>query len=96
MLYFDVIVYPQRVEVNELVGELKKYDVSVNVDGEIWRYRIYNKTGDKKSKTWFGRGTQQAYYHAKNSGCLVEFQRVSRSQYVARRKVHANQLKLFE
>jgi fibronectin type 3 domain-containing protein len=95
MLWFDVIVHPQRVAVIEVASELKKYDVSVNVGGEIWRYRIYNKTNDKRNKTWRDRGMQQAYYHAKNGGDHVTFEQVTRSQYVARRKVHDKQVELF-
>lgn len=95
MLHFDIVVYQQRVVVNELTRELSKYDVSVDVDGDIWRYRIKKATGEKLPRGWRERGFQQAHYHAKNSGEHVVFKQVTRSQYVARRKLHPNQMKLF-
>jgi len=96
MLYFDVVVYPQRVVVRELEGQQKTYHLSAKVDGEIWRYRITKHAPGRMSETWRGRGTQQAYYHAKNSGESVEFQPVSHTRNVARRKINPDQLRLFE
>lgn len=95
MLYFEVIAHPQRVVVKELVHKLKLYHVSANVDGEIWRYQIKKSTGGKMADTWYGRGLQQAFYHAKNSGEHVVFERVYHKKMTRKQKITNRQLGLF-
>lgn len=95
MLYFDVIVYPQRVVVHEFVKALKTYHVSAEVDGDTWRYRIKKHMPEPMPETWYGRGLQQAYYHAKNSGEHVVFQRVYHKKMTRKQKISNRQIGLF-
>lgn len=95
MQQFDVEVYGKYVVVKDRAKGLKMYDVSADVDGELWRYCIHNKTKDKCNKTWRERGLTQAYYHAKNSGSYVTFHPVSHKKRTRTFKHHKRQQMLF-
>lgn len=95
MLYFEVVVYPQRVEVKTVLEPLKSYDVSALVDGEQWLYRIKKSPTGRMALAWRGRGLQTAHYHAKNSGERVTFQEVRYVTKAQKNKIHPDQIKLF-
>lgn len=95
MLYYKVEVFPQRVVINE-VKSLRMYDVKARVDGDDWLYRIVrSKWQPPKDKGWFGRGLNNVYYHAKNSGDHVTFVPVHRVKRQRTIKRHPNQRELF-
>ena len=96
MRQFIVVVHEQRVVVSEQEKPLPMYDVSANVDGDKWRYRIKRKQGAKLHRGWRERGNQQAYYHARNSGHHVTFDEVYHAKRRRQKKIHANQLPLFD
>lgn len=95
MRQFQITVHDQRVVVSEQASTLRMYDVSANVDGEIWRYRVNKRAGVKLPTGWRERGYRQAYYHAKNSGTIVKFNEVHYVKPKRKTKRHEKQLPLF-
>lgn len=96
MRQFDVIVCPKMVTVLELVSPLKRYDVSANIDGEKFLYRITKQALSHMKPGWRERGYVQAHYHAKNAGNQVEFVRVGQPGKSRNKKRHPAQVRLFE
>ncbi len=77
MRYFIVTVHPMRVQVDEIWKDLKTYDCSAVVDGDIWRYKIKRSSGiSKNNRDWRARAYHHIHYHAHNSGAVVHFEPV--------------------
>ncbi len=96
MRQFDVIVHPKMVTVKERDIPMSNYDVSANVDGDKWLYCIKKEPKSKLDKSWRERGYTHAYYHAKNSGNHVQFNRVDAQHNSRPRKRHRLHLRLFD
>ena len=95
MRYFNVIVCKKKVTVIEHAIEPKNHDISANVDGDTWLYKITKVAHHSLKDNWRERGYVQAYYHAKNNGSYVEFNRVDSPVSTRKRKRHPAQLRLF-
>jgi hypothetical protein len=95
MRQFNVIVCKALVTVEELDMPLKKYDISANVDGDEWLYRITKLPMHHLPGGWKERGYSHAFYHAKNNGHHVKFNRVDVVKSSRKRKRHPAQLRLF-
>lgn len=92
MRQFIVTVHPNRVQVDEIVKELKTYDASAIVDGDIWRYKIKKSPNIiKKDRGWRSRAYHHIHYHANNSGFMVRFEHVHRATR-RKRKISDKQL----
>lgn len=92
MRYFTVTVHPKRVQIDEQVEELKTFDCSAVVDGDIWRYKIKKSPNIPKTwRGWRGRAYHHIQYHADNSGAVVRFEPVHHKQR-SRRKISPKQL----
>lgn len=77
MRQFIVTVHPMRIQVDEITEELKTYDCSAIVDGDIWRYKIKKSSGImRKDRGWRSRAYHHIHYHAHNSGTIVRFEPV--------------------
>ncbi len=95
MRQFDVVVCKKKITVMELEKPLKTYHVSANVDGDNWLYRISKLPHHHLPTGWQERGYVQAYYHAKNNGSHVQFNRVDAPGKRPNKKRHTAQLRLF-
>ncbi len=77
MRHFIVTVHPKRVQVDEITKELKSYDSSAVVDGDIWRYKIKKSPNViKTDRGWRSRAYHHIHDHAHNSGTVVRFEHV--------------------
>ncbi|KKM97300.1 hypothetical protein LCGC14_1169450 [marine sediment metagenome] len=96
MPQFIVKVFTRSTRVTEQKKELVIYDISATVDGEVYRYLVVKAAQFDKVEDWRGRGVQQAYYHAKNSGANVKFHEVHYVPPKRKSKIPAKQMSLFE
>ena len=96
MRHFDVIVCPKMVTVLELEVPSWTYDVSANVDGDKYLYRITKQAHIHMKSGWRERGYVQAFYHAKNAGNHVTFNRVDAPGRTRKKRRSVNQMRLFD
>lgn len=97
MKHFEVIISPKLIEIEETDKPLSVTHVSATVDGEDYVYKICIKKGLKQkdvSKGWFGRGSNSAFYHARNAGNIVRFNPVDNKSRKRRKKVVPITLKI--
>lgn len=97
MKHFEVIISPKLIEIEEVDNPLSVTHVSAKVDGEEYVYKIKIKKGFKAkdlSKGWFGRGSNSAFYHAKNAGNIVRFNPVDNKSRKRRKEVVPVTLKI--
>ena len=95
MRQFDVVVCPKHVTVHEVDTPHKTYDISANVDGDKWLYRITKPPMFNMKDGWKERGYVHAFYHAKNAGNHVQFNRVSHPKRTLKKKRHPGAVRLF-
>jgi len=84
------------ITVEEVDTPLKRYDISANVDGGIWLYQIAKKPMFHMTKGWQERGYVHAYYHAKNGGSKITFNRVDSPGRPRTVKRTARHVRLFD
>ena len=91
--FFELEVHPQMIKADE-VRPFHRPHFKANVDGELWHYRITkHRNCSKNDKSWFGRGSTFAHYHAKNSGYNVRFAPIGKATR-KRKKISDKQLPL--
>lgn len=95
--YWKVEVSPNVVWIDVADKVPKTIHVDANVDGERHQYTIKVMKPYKQKevgKGWFGKGVNQAFYHAKNQGERVKFLPVS-TRKTKKKDVSKKQKSLF-
>lgn len=94
MKHFSVEVGERCIKVWEQDNALSAVHVRANVDGERFAYQIKKAKYANLGKGWFSRGSNHAYYHAKNSGSHVRFEHVTRKKKSKKEEVSPKQMEM--
>lgn len=95
MKHFLVEIGEKSIKVHEQKKPLSTVHICANVDGERHVYQIKKKKYAKLRSGWFSRGSNHAYYHARNSGNYVTFTPVTPRKSSNKKEISTKQLEMF-